>query len=299
MLADDAPSLNGLPPFVKHSLPCIKCWYDLRTMRRTDRCSECGTPVSRTMRSLFAADYKYLRRLRAALALAGWGVAAGILSLWLVPGAAAMLASQTDNAAIAWLLMPLCLCGPVMTAIGLPMVGRAERRFDSNFERPPSVALTVWCWVFVGAVAIVLVLYVQGLSGRVTRGHSGYRSWDWVMLVACSGLGFAWLIRNATLSPFVRRTGRRLGLKRAMGRAGYIGLVSVLLWGVLFLFLMYDDRRSYWHGVVTVSAGVSAFVSAIWAIMRHSNDLGVISRRIKSVLRFRATNGKSGRPSRL
>ena len=51
---------------IEHDLPCIQCGYNLRTQLMGGSCPECGTPVSRSVRTdqLHQSDISWLTSLR-------------------------------------------------------------------------------------------------------------------------------------------------------------------------------------------------------------------------------------------
>lgn len=290
---DPALSRNGLPDTVKFSLPCIKCWYDVRAMRRSDRCPECGTPVSRTLRSLHAADHRHLRRLRTGLALSTWGIFIGMLLFWLLPIVAFYVAIGADAPGIVWAVLPLCLIGPALTAVGLPIAFAPEGRLRPALEKPASGWLQAACWLFVLAAAAAFVLW----ASTFTADFRDESREAWLMLGAFVTMYLGWLTRNAVLFPHLRRTARRLSMQRGVGYAALISLVPAALWA--FVLLMTLDRsasRGFFGSILGTVVALAAAATSLWAIVRHGNDLAFISRRLKAVLRFRASNGKSGKP---
>lgn len=273
--APTSPIVDGR---VVYSLPCIKCWYDLRTLRVDERCPECGTPVSRTRRSLFASDHRYLRRVRNRMGLSYYSVPGGVvLMLFLVFGTA-MLAALAG--VWAYLLPVAALPVPmIVSAVGLCRMLEPEGRLRRSVEcarTHPSAA--VWVWLTVaGFVAFVVVAAVEGMSGWNPFGAATLGTGIVAVLL--------WVGRNAALVPHLRRVMRRLGLRRNLWLGVMLPLVALGCAGMLFGLKGLGQNIEPWLALATLIAGV-------WSILHMMMTIGACRRRIDQVLKFRASMGK-------
>jgi hypothetical protein len=277
--AADAVSPTPTPPLgvVVHSLPCIKCWYDLRTLSKRDRCPECGTPVSRTVRSLFASDHRYLRRVRAKLDLAYLALPVGVGVM------AAVSFASTFLGVFGWssYLVPLALIPlpMVMAAFGLVGFVRLEDRLPRRIEHPghePSPAWAVWLTVacmtlFIASVVLVSMPALEGFSAFP------------IMLGILTPV--LWTARNAVLAPHLKRLSRRLGVRHRPMLSVYIALAAMV--ATFFTIMGFMSRSFASLLLLPVAAGL-----ALWAIAHLMHTIGMCRRRIDAVLRFRASMGK-------
>lgn len=284
-LAPSLPAQSTPPPdptTVVHSLPCIKCWYDLRTLDLTARCPECGTPVSKTKRSLFASDPDYLTSLRRKLV--------GLEALWTVN----FLIVITLPFSMSRELHPLVFGDvriPFAFLLAVVFMVRGAALFCQVITpegRLPRTERVPYRWVAVAfnwACGIAAAFTTGAAALAVAHARANLNS---VVLGGVCATALLLLLRNIALAPHLRRMSRRLSihvrwgtpwLLPALGAASYgVGVCSLLLLG------------QYFASTDTLMA-----IGMIMFFIGSCSALGVVSkvrRRIRDVLRFRESHGK-------
>ncbi|MFM9958792.1 MAG: hypothetical protein ACKVZJ_12020 [Phycisphaerales bacterium] len=211
------------PPgeLIGESLPCVKCWYDLKSLKRTARCPECGTPVSRTLRSLFASDLGFLgllrRRLRWLLAIPILVVLLCVVGLLFAPDRVLYRSGAIRLDASHSMLLALPLL--IRLAVLMSQVIRPEGRVPRVERIKQSVHPTLANWLFGYSAGV----FVGGLALMLSHRAPGF---DVTVIVAACAASCLWVPRNILLAPHLRRMCRRLGMKPA-GRAPWLAAVAV------------------------------------------------------------------------
>jgi hypothetical protein len=287
-LLDPPPSMTEpaapIPPSktqtVDFCLPCVKCWYDLRGIGVRERCPECGTPVSRTMRSLFASELGYLNRLHRKLV---WLQAIPVL-LFII-GAAAIMTGPgyvefwVGQLAVGkWHLLLLSIPLVIRSAVLLSEVFKAEGRVprvESN-QKDWRPALTNWMFGYVAGFV---------LGGWVFAGaHRAPGFYEQIQLIACLG-AWLWPVRNLVLAPHLRRMCRRLGLKGA-GRGPWVWAtcVAMCMLGCTVAYLnRYEGRDPLTLATILLAVfTVGSLLSILWRCQK----------KVSAVIRFRESEGR-------
>lgn len=276
----DAPTPMSGTRTVDFCLPCVKCWYDLRGIGVRERCPECGTPVSRTMRSLFASDLKYLKRLYRRLV---WllviqvvQLAIGVATIVMVPGYVSFWVGPVAIGNWHWLLLsvPLLIRSSVLLSDVFQAEGR-EPRVEA-IRRAVRPTFVIWMFGYVAAFVLGGVVFASA--------HRAPGFYEIIEVAACIA-ALLWVLRNMLLTPHLRRMCRRIGIM-----ASY-GLPWLCAMGVAACFLV---------GVAASHLGImgigdcAQFATLLLPLAAGSliSIFGRCCSQIGKLIRFRESGGK-------
>lgn len=271
------------PREINGSLPCIKCWYDLRSLSTLDRCPECGTPISRTVRSLFASSPEYLAALRQRIA---WLEAIWTANFILILAVPVFLESRFGGVAygglraghLLLLVIPLLVRSTVLLNEVILPEGRLAR-----LERVPGRALaSAINWMF-GIVA--------GFSVGAASFAAAHRADVFSVIVLWGAISSAFLLvlRNCALAPHLRRLARRLGVRVRWGTPWLYPALGVAFLGISVACEAWRvSNHPFVQAIRTVTV-VMLFIG-LCAVL---GEVSKIRRRLRDVMRFRESNGKS------
>ena len=201
---------------VTADVACIKCEYNLRTLKLDGVCPECGRSVRDSLRpeALWLADPSWLGRLRAGFALMAWGMVGVCI---LAPLVSVVVASQwwhpmhtrADDGATALVTLAAVLCLAIVVV--LP-VG-----FDRILAPEPGDMPSRHRWM--GRVRSCLsaglwLVFPLPLGIAVCVDVAGYSPWVTALMFALtidasclgSGVYFRWLAARACDLRIVRCT---------------------------------------------------------------------------------------------
>jgi hypothetical protein len=274
------PTPPPAPQTVDFCLPCVKCWYDLRGIGVRERCPECGTPVSRTMRSLFASDLGYLRRLRGDVRLACGITPAVVLSLLMLLFVAAMSGAESW---LRWLHPLIWLPVPMaFTALRMRRIVQKEGRLSGRLEWPRK-ARDPWPWLLATVVGVA-ILVVSGfliwrLEEELAEALFGVLG-TWVVCV--------WIVRNAVMMPHLDAMRCRLGLRQ--GRSPWWALVTaaVVCGFASPLSFLVSQRLALVSGLALIVSLTLLLASIVMTTAAFAS----IGRRVGALIRFRESGGK-------
>lgn len=194
------------PEVIEHSTPCIRCWYDLRSLSTRERCPECGTPVSRTLRSLFGSSPEHLSRLHTSIvwlesiALALFVIVTSWFLLTQSRGGGGRL-HPMDH--LLFLAVPLIVhVAPLLVrmCVAEGRVPRLERVRGARWRTHLS-----WSFSYAAALLFGIVALAMTIGARTDLRQTAL----WFAPVVT----LLWFGRNLVLSFQVARLKKRLGLR--------------------------------------------------------------------------------------
>ncbi len=298
-----APALEAV---VLSRLPCVACGYDLKTMRVSARCPECGAGCEASLGSMYAAD--------------GADVAAMVAGLRKMVWAAVVF--PLIGGGLLYLDIRRSTMGPELTLLGLagvgiagPLLARAGLRRVAEAVRPsPGAAAVRPMPILLGAEGVriaakayavfstMLAVLLIALMAWDRSGPGPADGWLWATGALAVGTGVSWTVRNGLFcvrGAEIAGLSNRPGMRRVFRLMAWVsggGTVAVLGYGlagvVMYVYkneLLYgftSGRRSHWMemtilGVQIVASAVN--MAAIVWLMLWPVMLALLARHLRSV----------------
>lgn len=207
---------------IAETLPCIVCGYELRTLRLSDRCPECGTPTADSLDHLSLAGIDELRRMRRGALRAGLAVA-WLPALYTTIIALVLLSpARSGGDGLATVGALLLAGGPLIAWMGWAALLRRTRPIElpAGSVQPAQVSRTaplaaIFSVAFaIGAVIVALILAASISSPSPPFSDSG-------ALLVITIIGTIWAARTFWGLSEVRALARRASSHRVRKSARF------------------------------------------------------------------------------
>lgn len=270
------------PSEIDHSLPCVKCWYDLRSLSTLDRCPECGTPVSRTSRSLFASSPEYLASLRRKIA---WLEGIWTANFVLIVAVPILLESSLGGVRYGGLrtghLLLLVIPLLVHAAVLLNEIITPQGRLPQVEHVPRRTLAAAFNWTFGIVTAFSVGAAAFAAAHRVDV-------FDLIALWGAVAAALLLAVRNLVLAPHLRRMAKRLGVRFRWGTPWLYPAIGVACLGASAASEVY-----LWDNLAAVQAIRTVTVVMLFiGLCAVLGEVSKIRRRVRDVVRFRDSSGK-------
>lgn len=230
----------GAPPtdlMIAQTLPCIRCGYDLRTIRLSQVCPECGAAAAESLDHLVLSPDRHLRRLRWGAVMAGYASVNLPVVYFFTVFFALVLAAPVGSRS--WLdqLLILTVAAAVLVGPVLGLIGWSRLRFaqppvplgDGDEHRPPHRA-TVGLVLPLSIIFLILAtIAVTTLWGSALRRGRTWLNDEATMWTVLGLLGSVWAVRMHLGMRHLGDLFGRIGRRRARASSRFWGWFAIAL----------------------------------------------------------------------